>query len=181
MVGLKEKCSKYFTYENLICCGESQRESNLSNIPESESSIEAISLLAINILDNVYEQFGPISLTYGFVSWELISEIRKRRVARISPSLDQHSSYELNSRGTRICKRDGLACDFIVHGVSSVKVASWIIDNCEFDRLYFYGKDRPIHVSYGPDLSGKVSVMSYSSGRLIPKTINKERFIEYVD
>ncbi len=31
-----------------------------------------------------------------------------------APTLDQHTSHEVNSRGNPICKRSGLACDFIV-------------------------------------------------------------------
>lgn len=33
------------------------------------------------------------------------------------------------------------------------EVASYICKNIEFDRLYFYGKDRPLHISIGPENS----------------------------
>ncbi|MFV8452837.1 hypothetical protein ACNO65_22680 [Vibrio campbellii] len=60
---------------------------------------------------------------------------------------------ELNSQGNRICKRDGAACDFYVQGYEQRmdEVAKYICTNLEFDRLYFYGKDRPIHISVGSE------------------------------
>lgn len=180
MLYLKDACSKYFTYDDFISCGQTQHESGVDNYPKSDESISAIRTLAVNVLDKVRDEFGPLSITYGFVSLKLISEMRRRGVRRISPSLDQHSSYELNTNGKRICERGGLACDFFVHEQNSEIVTNWIIRNCEFDRLYFYGIDRPIHVSYSPELSGKVSIMTECNGKLMPRTIKKERFLEYM-
>ncbi|SFG68565.1 hypothetical protein [Neptunomonas qingdaonensis] len=149
-------------------------------MPKSQESFNAISLLATEILDLVVDEFGSVKLTYGLCSKELLSEIRKRNVKRIAPSLDQHAAFEVNKAGKRICSRDGFACDFRVEGVSSIVIALWVIENCSFDRLYFYGHDLPIHVSYGPELNCKVSVMKQYNGKLVPRTIKKERFLDYV-
>ena len=31
------------------------------------------------------------------------------------------------------------------------EVARWIIANLPFDRLYYYGPSKPVHISYGPE------------------------------
>ena len=41
--------------------------------------------------------------------------------------------------------------DFIVDDESMLEVAQWVVENTPFDRLYFYGGDKPIHASYGPN------------------------------
>jgi hypothetical protein len=51
-----------------------------------------------------------------------------------------------------------------------LEVAEWIAANTPFDRLYFYGKDRPIHVSYGPEQKREfIDMVCGPSGKLIPK------------
>ncbi len=70
------------------------------------------------------------------------------------------------------------AVDFRVPGVDSKTVAEWIVSNVRFDRLYFYGGDRPIHVSVGPDESGQIVLMlAGPSGRRIPRMLSTERFL----
>ncbi|WP_046225220.1 hypothetical protein, partial [Vibrio sp. ECSMB14106] len=73
----------------------------------------------------------------------------------MAPDLDQHASIELNTRGSRICKRNGAACDIYVEGYEQRmdEVARFICTHLEFDRLYFYGKDKPLHISVGADNS----------------------------
>jgi len=56
--------------------------------------------------------------------------------------------------------------------MSSLELAKWITTNTEFDRLYFYGDDLPVHVSYGPDQSRQIVAMTKErSGKLIPKVV----------
>ncbi|HPB76993.1 MAG TPA: hypothetical protein PLY96_17305 [Chromatiaceae bacterium] len=44
--------------------------------------------------------------------------------------------------------------------------------NTRFDRLYFYGTDLPIHVSYGPDHSRQIVEMRpTAAGRLVPRVV----------
>ena len=57
----------------------------------------------------------------------------------------------------------------------SRQVAVWICRNTAFDRLYFYGDDRPLHVSVGPENSRQIVVMRlHASGRLMPKVVTLE-------
>ena len=50
------------------------------------------------------------------------------------------------------------------------EVALWVAANTPFDRLYFYGKDRPIHVSYSNTPARQFVRMSPgASGTLIPR------------
>ena len=62
-----------------------------------------------------------------------------------------------------------------------LEVALWIAENLKFDRLYFYGTNRPIHVSIGPENTRQVTLMQPSeTGKLIPKTFsNLEKFISF--
>ncbi|MEZ8394586.1 hypothetical protein BCS65_12565 [Vibrio cyclitrophicus] len=73
----------------------------------------------------------------------------------MAPDIDQHASMELNSQDSRICKRNGAACDIYVEGYEQRmdEVARFICTHLEFDRLYFYGKDKPLHISVGADNS----------------------------
>jgi len=44
-------------------------------------------------------------------------------------------------------------------------------------RLYFYGKDKPIHISIGPEQKGDIVLMKPGKLRLIPSVIKKEKFM----
>ena len=65
---LFSKCSRYFSYSDLIHCGETQAKTDLPNLPEQQKSYEALRGIALNVLDLVVERFGPLKLTYGFCS-----------------------------------------------------------------------------------------------------------------
>ena len=59
-----------------------------------------------------------------------------------------------------------------------LEVARWVVANTPFDRLYFYGPDLPIHVSYGPDHSRQVvRMVAGKTGRLIPKRVAVADFV----
>jgi len=59
--------------------------------------------------------------------------------------------------------------DFIVEDEDMLEVARWVAANTPFDRLYVYGSDLPIHVSYGPGQSRQVvRMVAGKTGRLIP-------------
>ena len=72
----------------------------------------------------------------------------------------------------------GAAVDFIVEDEDMLEVARWVVANTPFDRLYFYGSDLPIHVSYGPEHSRQVvrMVAAQKSGRLVPRVTAIEAF-----
>jgi hypothetical protein len=163
---LDAPCGARFTYRQLIECGETQRRSKIQNRPVQPATYNAIYALATKVLDPVCEYFGPIELTYGFCSSPLATQIK----ARIAPALDQHAACELNRRGALICERGGAACDFLVRDEDMEDVAYWIIENLPFDRLYFYGKDRPIHVSYSESTTGAAyRLVETGSGHRVPR------------
>jgi len=174
-----ERCSKYFKYRDFTSCGKTQDISLLNNLPKDPRTILAIKQLATTILDPVVDQFGEIKLTYGFCSNELLKQIKKQPKPGIAPQLDQHAGYEVNSKNTPICKREGFACDFYAVNIDSLLMAQWIIEHLQFDSLYFYGKNRPIHISIGPENKGAITLLEKSpTGRRIPKNIKKEKFIQ---
>ncbi|WP_422410200.1 MULTISPECIES: hypothetical protein [unclassified Endozoicomonas] len=151
----------------------------IDNLPLQQASWEAVSDLAQNILDPVVDKFGSLQLTYGFCSHKLGLAIAKNEFPRIAPKLDQHAAYELNTKGKRICERGGLACDFIVPETSSSELAAWVVNHCLFDRLYYYGQDLPIHVSYSINPSGEVCWMTGSRfGRRQPRRYTVEDFLQ---
>ncbi|MEF8747084.1 MAG: DNA phosphorothioation-associated putative methyltransferase [Candidatus Accumulibacter propinquus] len=145
---LDEPCGRFLTYRDFIECGETQRRIQILNLPKEADSYTALFELACNVLDPVIEYFGMVRLTYGFCSRELAKEIP----GRIAPELDQHASHERKRGGNPVCSRLGSAVDFLVEDEDMSEVADWIIANLPFDRLYYYGRDRPVHVSYGPEI-----------------------------
>ena len=166
---LDDACGQYLTYRHLIECGETQQKTGLTNLPKQADSYTALYELAVNVLDPVIEYFGMIRMTYGFCSHELGKHIKNR----VAPKLDQHAAHELNTRKNVICPRLGAAVDFIVEDENMREVADWIAENTPFDRLYFYGENRPIHVSYRLEQKGEyVDLVTTASGRQVPRKRN---------
>jgi hypothetical protein len=164
---LDQRCGKTFTYRQLIECGDTWERTKVDNIPESAESFNALYELATHVLDPVVEYFGGIKITYGFAGQHLTSLIS----GRIAPALDQHAACERNTRGKLICNRAGAAVDFLVEFENMREVAQWIFSNCAFDRMYFYGNDRPLHVSTGPEFNRDVFEMVEKEGRRIPRKL----------
>ena len=169
---LDQKCGVNFTFRSFIECGDTQRKLAVGNIPLNPETYNALHDLATMVLDPVIEYFGAIKLTYGFCSAELGHHIRRS----VAPRLDQHASFERNRAGNLICQRGGAACDFIVEYENMEEVADWIIAQTPFDRLYFYGVDRPIHVSYSEQGAKAAFHMTASkNGHLMPKRYKPKR------
>lgn len=127
---------------------------SLGNEP-NELSQYYLEQLRTKILVPIASEFGHVKITYGFTNHSLLRHILNHSSGNMAPNIDQHASMECNSKGTRICKRDGAACDFYVEGYKREmnEIAKFICKNLEFDRLYFYGKENPLHISVGPDNS----------------------------
>lgn len=159
---LDARASVHFSFRDLIECGNTAKQHQLFIPPKQAASWQALSQLATQLLDPIVEQFGPISLSYGFCSPELARKIAKNPKPHIAPALDQHTSHELNTKQKLICSRLGAACDFIVQDsrYNMQQVGQWIATELTFDRLYYYGKASPIHLSYGPDMNQFVQLMS---------------------
>lgn len=154
---LDARASEFFTFRDLIECGETWArlagsDSGFDNLPVQPESWHALSMLATKLLDPIRRRFGPVALTFGFCSPALASAIRKNPRPNISPDRDQHASCERNRRDKPICVHGGASCDFRVFALEGRmdEVGAWIVENLEFDALYYYGADRALHLSWGP-------------------------------
>jgi hypothetical protein len=169
-----DPCGQYLIFRQLIECGETRQRTGLPNLPKRPESYNALHGLAVQVLDPVIDYFGMIRLTYGFCS----AELAKKIPGRIDPKRNQHAAHELNRLGNPVCPRLGAAADFIVEDESMLEGAQWIVANTPFERLYFCGDDKPIHVSYGPEHARQVVRMAAGkSGRLNPCVISREQFL----
>lgn len=170
---LDDPCGEYLRYRDLIECGETQGATGLANVPQRPETYAALTDLVTQVLDPVMDYFGSIQLTFGFCSAELAKAIGQG-VKRIEPKLDQHASHERHKNGRIICPRLGAAVDFIIPDESMREVAQWIVANTPFDRLYYYGDDRPLHVSVGPEQKREVVLMRENTqGRRIPRVLRE--------
>jgi len=143
----------------------------LDNTPKASESILSTIMMVERVLLPISKELGDINITYGFVSSELNKYIQKNSSSGTYPSIDQHSASELNNYNNHICKRHGLACDFTVNGYEKQmdKVMLFIVNNLNFDKVYFYGNEKPIHVSVGNESEKHLQVMNVSDkGRRIP-------------
>lgn len=163
---LDDPCGANFTYRDFVECGETQLRIGCSNTPKKPATYNALYSLAANVLDPLIEYFGSIRLTYGFCSHELGRHI----IERVAPKLDQHAGEECRPNGARICSRGGVACDFIVDYEDMRDVTEWVIQKLPFDRLYYYGADHPIHISWSSTPSFKAYEMRLTeNGRRLPR------------
>jgi hypothetical protein len=143
------------------------------NRPERPETWHALERLADHILIPIEARFGAVIITYGFAGLELSRWVSKR-VGRVAPSLDQHASHELRPDGSPICARGGAAVDVMVPGMDTYALARWIADELPFDRLYLYERDRPLHVSHGPQESRAVTHVVRRDGRALPRRLSIE-------
>ena len=163
---LEDKAGKHFFFQDFIECGDTwwdlaSRDSSINNRPSQEASWLAISQLATVVLDPVADKYGKPSLTFGFCSQSLAGLISKKPNPGIAPQVDQHASCELNTKGNAICRHQGAACDFFIPGKEAQmdEAALWIASNLRFDAMYYYGRDRPLHISWGPEMRHMVVLM----------------------
>ena len=151
----------------------------LPNEPVAAKTVAAIEQLQVQLLGPLERKYGPVRLTYGFAGPALQAAVRRRareagRRPSISPSNDQHAGHELNRAGERICRRDGIAVDLMVPGVSSDVVAQWVVDRLPFDRIYLYAPQRHFHLSWAPEPLGQVvRLMPRGNGLTYPKILRR--------
>jgi hypothetical protein len=171
---LDAPCGAHLAFRDFIQVGETWHRTHVDNLPREPATIQAIRTLAEAVIDPVIERFGPVWITYGFASHALTRLVP----GSIDPVRDQHAGHELKPNGEPICPRFGQAVDFWADGVSSGRIASWIAGCLPFDRIYFYGEDRPLHVSVGPqDTRAIVSMLPGRSGRRVP-TVRNSAWLE---
>ena len=99
--------------------------------PQYTSVKEAREAIFLNLLEPIRLHFGSLTITHGFTSQALINKVP----AGIARNLDQHCAHELNSRGNRICSRDGASADIYVRGVSAGQLGEYIHQNLLFLEL----------------------------------------------
>tara|TARA_Y100000815_G_scaffold257055_1_gene265301 strand:- start:2954 stop:3604 length:651 start_codon:yes stop_codon:yes gene_type:complete len=156
--------------EQLINWHKAKHKSEIDNTPQEIKSIYALGKLVEEILLPIERNFGQIKITYGFTSLPLKLFIQKASPERTAPEIDQHASYELNSAGNPINKKGGAACDVLVN-TNSVEAVKFVTRNLSYDRIYFYGSHRPIHVSFSDDPVNHLQIMRENSkGHLYPST-----------
>jgi DNA phosphorothioation-associated putative methyltransferase len=160
---LDDPCGRYLTFRQLVECGETQRKTHLPNLPKEADTYTALYELAVNVVDPIIEYYGSIKLTYGFCSPQLARIIP----SRIAPKLDQHAAHEKNRRGDYVCRRLGSAVDFLVEDEDMREVVEWISENVLFDRLYFYGSNRPIHISFSENPQKQIVELVQTTGKKI--------------
>ena len=152
---------KYLTLADFCTCSSTYQKytAHVEPYPKQSDSIAALEALNQFIIDPVIDYFGSTNfqLTYGFCSPDLKRFLNQKDAAtglkngRIDPSRDQHMAHEVKRNGRYYCERLGAACDFRIVNVNSDRLVDWILAHkLPFDSLYFYGAERPIHVSYGP-------------------------------
>lgn len=152
----RRRLSANFSAADLLEAGETWATARVENKPSQEATWEALAQLCEEILEPIRAKFGPPRITYGFSSDALTRKIRSEAQSKgvhshISPDDDQHAGHELKRNGDPVCKHLGQAVDFCVPGISSAKLALWMAEQrLPFDSLYFYGPDKPLHVSVGP-------------------------------
>jgi hypothetical protein len=152
---------QYLTLEEICTCTQTYRRfaDQIDPYPTNlDETIPALAALCQHIIDPVIDAFGRerFQLTYGFCSADLRRWLAKKdpvtgmKHGRISPNLDQHMAHEVNRHGKHYCDRLGAACDFKILDLPSDELVEAILKQAlPFDSLYFYGPDRPIHISYG--------------------------------
>ena len=165
-LGLDTPCGRFLVLRDLVEAGETWRRTRVPNLPERPETVASMHRLTEEILDPVIAEFGRLEVTYGFASRALMRLVP----GRIDSTRDQHAGHELKADGTPICPRLGQAADFRVEGVCSGRIARWIAERLPFDRIYFYGVDRPLHVSVGPEEKRMlVTMLTSAGGRRVPQ------------
>ena len=136
--------------ESLFTCSNTYAKYSefINPYPDNPDSVRSLYLLQSKIILPTKNKFGTenFKLTYGFCSKDLKKFISRDK-SRVCFEIDQHMSCEVNSKGNYFCRHRGAACDFQVLGTDSKKVISFL-RNLDFDSIYYYGSDRPIHVSW---------------------------------
>ncbi len=152
--------AKYLSLEGFCTCTRTYRKytDQIDPYPKNlEETIPALQALCQHILDPVIEHFGRehFRLTYGFCSVDLKRYLNQKdpktgiKNGRVAPDRDQHMAHEVNRNGKYYCDRLGAACDFQIIDLPSDRLVDWIISQgLPFDSLYYYGDNRPIHISY---------------------------------
>lgn len=156
------RLGQFLTLRDFCTCTQTYKRfaDKIDPYPKNpDETIPSLSALCAFILDPVISQFGlaRFKLTYGFCSSDLKRWLAKSdpetgiKYGMSTPGSDQHMAHEKNRAGAYFCARLGASCDFRVTKLPSDDLVTWIVaKKLPFDSLYYYGPDRPVHVSHGP-------------------------------
>ncbi|WP_416670430.1 hypothetical protein [Egbenema bharatensis] len=187
---LSQLLGQYLSLEEFCTCTQTYQKyvDRIDPYPKNlEETIPALEALCQHILAPVIAHFGRerFQLTYGFCSKDLKRFLSQKdpetgiKNGRVDPSRDQHMAHEKNRNGKYYCDRLGAACDFRIVGMESDRLVEWILEQrLPFDSLYYYGSDRPIHISYGSQ--HKRDIWTFT-GRGVPTRKGIERWLEQVE
>jgi hypothetical protein len=177
---------KHLTLQEVCRCTLTYRKyaDQINPYPENlGETIPALEALCQIVVDPVIDHFGRerFQLTYGFCSKDLKRFLSQKdpetggKNGRVDPSRDQHMAHEKNRNGKYYCDRLGAACDFQIVGLESDRLVEWILEKqLPFDSLYYYGSDRPLHISYAPQQ--RQNIWTFTS-RGVPKRKGIEQWV----
>jgi hypothetical protein len=158
-LSLEDFCTCTQTYRKFVDSFATRRRARINPYPQNlKETIPALQALCQHLLDPIIDHFGRerFQLTYGFCSKDLKWYLNQKdpetgiKNGRVDPSRDQHMAHEVNRNGKYYCDRLGAASDFRILDLESDLLVEWILgQRLPFDSLYYYGCDRPIHISYG--------------------------------
>ncbi len=156
------RLGKYLTLAEFCTCTQTYRRyaEQIDPYPQNPTeTIPALAALCQYVIDPVIDAFGRdrFQLTYGFCSADLKRWLAKKdpltgkKHGIATPSVDQHMAHEVSPAGRYYCSRLGAACDFRIVDLPGEALVTWIVEQeLPFDSLYFYGTERSLHISYGP-------------------------------
>lgn len=182
-----QRLGRHLWLEEFCTCTQTYRKyaDRINPYPRNlDETLPALQAIAQHILDPIIDHFGRerFELTYGFCSIDLKRYLAQNnpktgiKNGRVDPSRDQHMAHEVNRNGKYYCDRLGAACDFRIVGLESDRLVEWILEQrLPFDSLYFYGSDRPIHISYG--LQQKQNIWAFT-GSGVPTKKGIEHWVK---
>jgi hypothetical protein len=161
---------QHTTGKKLINWYKDKHPVDIDNEPSSTQTIKALELLLAEVLLPLQRKYkNKVQITYGFTSPALKRHISKTSPNGTAPDIDQHAACEVNTAGSLICNRGGAACDVLVAGTPMNEVTRFIVCNLNYDRVYYYGADRPLHVSCSVQPAMHLQIMKESeNGRRYP-------------
>ena len=141
----------YYLYE--LCYSKTAEDNHIENIP-SESEIENLRLVCVNILEPIYKQFGKPIITSGY---------RNSTVNALVKGVENSEHVY------------GRAVDIVVPSISVDSLSKWIARNCVYRQLILERSKTShwVHVSYNCT-DNKCQNLTYNDGITTAGLLTKE-------
>lgn len=138
VVSLTDRLSEHFVVGD-FCVSTTASKNKIKNIP-SKAEVENLKRLCVNILEKVWHNYGPVTITSGYRSMELNKLVNKD--TSTENNVSQHCL--------------GQAADIEVKDINTITLAKWIVEHCDYDQvivekcnnLYCDPNSGWVHVSY---------------------------------